>query len=59
MSSPSPTLQAKNDAVVEKDAADPFQVALDENDDPQRRSNARKWLTVLLISSTSLCATCA
>ncbi|KAI4293656.1 MFS general substrate transporter [Schizophyllum commune Loenen D] len=59
MSSPSPTLQAKNDAVVEKDAADPFQVVLDENDDPQRRSNARKWLTVLLISSTSLCATCA
>ncbi|KAL1749997.1 hypothetical protein FB107DRAFT_252439 [Schizophyllum commune] len=59
MSSPSPTLQAKNDVVVEKDAADPFQVGLDENDDPRRRSNARKWLAVLLISSTSLCATCA
>ena len=36
MSSPSPTLQAKNDAVAEKDVADPFQVTLDEHDDPQR-----------------------
>ncbi|KIY46149.1 MFS general substrate transporter [Fistulina hepatica ATCC 64428] len=38
---------------------DPFRVTLDESEHPQHLSNGRKWLAVVVISLSSLCATCA
>lgn len=32
---------------------------LDAEDDPKQSSTARKWLAVIVISSGSVCATCA
>ncbi|KAG9310763.1 major facilitator superfamily domain-containing protein [Chiua virens] len=38
---------------------DPFLVTLEPEDNPQCMSTFRRWLAVLVISSASLCATCA
>jgi hypothetical protein len=38
---------------------DPFQVTLEPEDDPLNLSNVKKWITVLVISSASLCVTCS
>ncbi|KAF7975148.1 hypothetical protein HWV62_10315 [Athelia sp. TMB] len=63
------TLSEKKD--VEKDVAtevppavtaptaDPFLVSLDETDDPQLTPVFKRWVTVLVISSASLCVTCS
>ncbi|EGN92061.1 hypothetical protein SERLA73DRAFT_191634 [Serpula lacrymans var. lacrymans S7.3] len=41
------------------DAMDPYLVLLEPTDDPQNMSSCRRWLAVLVISSASLCVTCA
>ncbi|KAG1809201.1 major facilitator superfamily domain-containing protein [Suillus subaureus] len=38
---------------------DPRLVVLEPEDDPQNMSSFRRWLAVLIISSASLCVTCA
>lgn len=38
---------------------DPLQVSLDSADNPQNLSSLRKWAAVVVISSSSLCATCS
>lgn len=38
---------------------DPHLVVLEPEDDPQNMSSFRRWLAVLIISSASLCVTCA
>ncbi len=59
-------LEAREDTLVshspgeeskEDDGA--YQVTLSPADDPVNMSLARKWLIVLIISSASLCVTCA
>lgn len=39
--------------------ADPFLVTLDASDDPQQAPVLKRWITVLVISSASLCVTCS
>ncbi|KAF8659474.1 hypothetical protein AX16_001841 [Volvariella volvacea WC 439] len=38
---------------------DPYRVCLDPNENPQNLPPWRKWIAVLVISSASLCVTCA
>ncbi|KAH7921993.1 MFS general substrate transporter [Leucogyrophana mollusca] len=38
---------------------DPYLVVLETEDNPQHMSSHRKWIAVLVISSASLCVTCA
>jgi hypothetical protein len=38
---------------------DPFHVLLEPSEDPQNLSPLRKWIVVIVISSASLCVTCA
>ncbi|TFK50659.1 MFS general substrate transporter [Heliocybe sulcata] len=60
-------LNTENDGAEPEDAVrrkteteeDPYCVALDETDSPKHLSQARKWLIVLIISSSALCVTCA
>ena len=47
------------DPVTSLKSADPFQVSLDLGEDPQNSSRLTKWVVVLVLSSASLCATCA
>lgn len=41
----------------ETEKADPFEVFLDEHDDPQRKPEWRKWLIIAVISAGSFCVT--
>ncbi len=48
--------------ITEKKAEAPdheFEVVLDETDNPQSMSTFRKWVIIVIISSASLCVTCA
>ncbi|ESK83268.1 hypothetical protein Moror_15067 [Moniliophthora roreri MCA 2997] len=51
----------KRQAVKETEASgqDEYQVDLEEHEHPQRRSLFNKWVIVVIISSSSLCVTCA
>ncbi|KIK94332.1 hypothetical protein PAXRUDRAFT_828105 [Paxillus rubicundulus Ve08.2h10] len=42
-----------------KEVIDPHLVTLQPEDDPQKMSALRRWISVLVISSASLCVTCA
>lgn len=42
-----------------KEAIDPYLVTLEAEDNPQCMSTLRRWVAVLVISSASLCVTCA
>ena len=42
-----------------KEAVDSYLVALAPEDDPQCMPTLRRWVAVLVISSASLCVTCA
>ncbi|KZT21742.1 MFS general substrate transporter [Neolentinus lepideus HHB14362 ss-1] len=45
--------------VVGQKTEDQYCVSLDETDSPKHMSLSRKWLIVLVISSSALCVTCA
>ncbi|KIJ64167.1 hypothetical protein HYDPIDRAFT_175592 [Hydnomerulius pinastri MD-312] len=42
-----------------KEAIEPYLVTLEPEDNPQNMSALRRWIAVLVISSASLCVTCA
>lgn len=42
-----------------EDEKDPYLVTLEPEDNPQNMSAPRRWVAVLVISSASLCVTCA
>lgn len=48
----------KKDLNVDNDK-DQYAVVLEPSDDPQNLSKLKKWIAVLVISSASLCVTCA
>lgn len=56
-----PTLEGVAEAKqpFSNDAIDPYLVTLEPEDNPQCMSTLRRWAAVLVISSASLCATCA
>ncbi|KAG1727260.1 major facilitator superfamily domain-containing protein [Suillus paluster] len=56
------TSQPNDATVTETDVSiedDPHLVVLEPDDNPQNMSSFRRWLAVIVISSASLCVTCA
>jgi hypothetical protein len=63
---PDPEMQSQNEKVdypVHTKGAnpevDPYQVFLDESDDPKYFPNWRKWTIICIISSAATCVACA
>lgn len=49
----------KPEVQVTMDVDSPYKVELAPEDDPQNMTTFRKWLIVIIISSSALCVTCA
>ncbi|KAG2111482.1 major facilitator superfamily domain-containing protein [Suillus clintonianus] len=56
---PQDAATTETDVSAKNDECDPHLVVLEPEDNPQNMSSFRRWLAVLIISSASLCVTCA
>lgn len=54
-----PTVEAEVGRSPSKQDIDSYLVTLESEDNPQCISTLRRWVAVLVISSASLCVTCA